>query len=146
MSFANPPPEVLRAMLARARTIAVVGFSPQPGRPSHGIAAALQSAGYRIVPVRPGIASGLGERAYARLSDVPDARATIDLVDVFRAPEHVEPIVDECLALGLAQLWLQDGIVNEPAAARAVAAGMTVVMDRCIWRDYRRLGVAAERA
>jgi len=82
--------------------------------------------------VRPKVESVLGEKAYGSLAEVPER---IDLVDVFRSPEHVGPIVDECLRLGLKRLWLQDGVVNEAAAAKASAAGMTVVMDRCIWRD-----------
>jgi predicted CoA-binding protein len=82
------------------------------------------------------VESVLGEKAYARLEDVPEK---IDLVDVFRAPEHVEPIVDSCLALGIKHLWLQDGVVNEAAARRARAAGIEVVMDRCVYRDYVRL-------
>ena len=123
-------------MLREVKTIAVVGLSPNPDRPAYRIARALQGLGYRIVPVRPKVAEVLGEKAYGSLSDVP---GKVDLVDVFRAAEHVGPIVDECLRLGLKRLWLQDGIVNEEAAARARAGGMAVVMDRCIWRDYRAL-------
>jgi uncharacterized protein len=139
MAFSNPSTEELRALLKAVRTIAVVGFSFNASRPSHRIARAMQAAGYRIVPVRPGLAEGLGERAYARLADVPAAAETIDLVNVFRAAEHVPQVVDECVSLGLRRIWLQDGIVNEAAAARALASGMQVVMDRCIWRDYRAL-------
>lgn len=134
MSFNNPPVEEICALLRRAKTIAVVGFSPRTHRPSYGVAAALQRFGYRVIPVRPGISEGLGEKAYPRLSMLPEAP---DIVDVFRASEHVSAIVDECLALGFKTIWLQDGVIDEEAAARAVAGGMTVVMDRCIYRDYR---------
>ena len=136
MSFQNPQPEQIRDMLKRVKTIAVVGFSPDPGRPSHNIARMMKRFGYRIVPVRPGLAEGLGERAYPDLASVPDP---VDLVDVFRASEHVGAIVDECLRLGHKAIWLQDGVIDEAAAQRAVAGGMTVVMDRCILRDYTRL-------
>ncbi len=136
MSFANPPAEEIRALLGRVKTIAVVGLSPKPERPSHGVAKALQGFGYRIVPVRPASAEVLGEKAYAVLRDVPPP---IDLVDVFRAAEHLDALVDDCLALGIPAIWIQEGIVNEAAAQRARDAGMTVVMDRCIYKDYMAL-------
>ncbi len=97
--------------------------------------------GYRIIPVRPGIASGLGETAYPDLAAIPDAARVVDLVDVFRAADQVMPVVDACIALGLKRLWLQDGVVNEAAAARACAAGIEVVMDDCTWRAWSTLGV-----
>ncbi len=136
MSFTNPDAEHIRAMLTGVKTIAVVGFSPRPGRPSNNIARAMQRYGFRIIPVRPAISEGLGEKAYRELSAVPDP---IDLVNVFRAGEFIPAIVDECLRLGLKKIWMQEGAVNEEAAARAVAGGMTAVMDRCILRDYTRL-------
>ncbi len=136
VSFENPGPDAIRALLKRVKTIAVVGFSPKPGRPSHNIARQLQRFGFRIIPVRPGIAEGLGEKAYPNLPAVPDP---IDLVDVFRAAEHVPALVDDCIRIGVKNLWLQDGIVNDEAAEKARAAGITVVMDRCIMRDYTRL-------
>jgi predicted CoA-binding protein len=136
MPFANPSPDEIRALLARVKTIAVVGLSPRPDRPSHTVARALQRFGYRIVPVRPALTEVLGEPAYARLTDIPFA---VDLVDVFRAPEHVPAIVEEALAIGAPAIWLQDGVVQEAAAERARAAGLTVVMDRCIYRDYMTL-------
>ena len=136
MTFQNPQPEQIRDLLKRVKTIAVVGFSPDPGRPSHNIGRMMKRFGYRIVPVRPGLAEGLGERAYPDLASVPDP---VDLVDVFRASEHVGAIVDECLRLGHKAIWLQDGVIDAAAAQRAVAGGMTVVMDRCILRDYTRL-------
>lgn len=139
MSFINPDAEHIREMLTGVKTIAVVGFSPRPGRPSNNISRAMQRYGFRIIPVRPAISEGLGEKAYRDLSAVPDA---IDLVNVFRAGEFIPAIVDECLRLGLKKIWMQEGAVNEEAAERAVAGGMTVVMDRCILRDYTRLMTA----
>jgi len=138
--FRNPANEEIRDLLARTRTVAVVGLSPRPERPSHRIARRLQSWGYRVIPVRPAVSEVLGEKAYPRLADVPHR---IDLVDVFRAAEQVGPIVEQCIALGLRAIWIQEGIVNEPAAERARAAGMLAVMDRCISVEYRRLMVPA---
>jgi predicted CoA-binding protein len=136
MSFENPPAVEIRALLERVKTIAVVGLSPKADRPSHRIARRLQGWGYRVIPVRPAVAEVLGERAYARLGDLP---VKPDLVNVFRAAEEIGPLVDECIALGLPAIWIQEGIVNDEAAARAQAAGMRVVMDRCIAVEYRRL-------
>ena len=136
MSFQNPDDAARCALIRGSKRIAVVGLSPNPARPSHGVARALQGFGFDVIPVRPGVSEVLGEKAYARLADVP---GHIDLVDVFRTPSAVDAIVDECLALGLKAIWLQDGVVNEAAAARAQAGGMTVVMDRCIYRDYVRI-------
>ena len=130
--FRNPSDDDIKALLARVRTIAVVGLSPRPSRPSHLVASNLQRFGYRIIPIRPAVAAVLGEKAYANLHEVcraasgilPPATlahpcaAKIDMVDVFRAPEHVDAIVDECIALGIKAIWLQDGVVNEPAAAK----------------------------
>ena len=123
-------------MLRSIRTIAVVGLSPNPERPSFRVARAMQGQGYRIVPVRPLVREVLGEPAYADLESIP---FKVDMVDVFRASEHVPAIVESCIALGVQRLWLQDGVVHEEAAQRARAAGMTVVMDRCMWRDYSQL-------
>ncbi|MBK6743717.1 MAG: CoA-binding protein [Hydrogenophilales bacterium] len=133
MAFANPGADEIRGLLERVKTIAVVGLSPKSDRPSHGVAKALQRWGYRIVPVRPATAEVLGEKAYASLKDIP---FPVDLVDVFRAAEHIPEVVEECLAIGAPALWIQEDIVNEPAAEKARAAGMTVVMDRCIYKDY----------
>jgi predicted CoA-binding protein len=139
--FANPPDDAVRACLERAHTIAVVGLSPRPERPSHRIARRLQQWGYRVIPVRPAIAEVLGEKAYARLTDVPER---IDLVDVFRTAAAIGPVVDECIALQIPAIWIQEGIVNVAAAERARAAGLFVVMDRCIAVEYRRLMVAPQ--
>lgn len=135
-SSPNPSDEEIRQLLLRVRAIAVVGLSPRMSRPSHGVAAQMQRFNYRIIPVRPAVESVLGEKAYASLREVPDK---FDLVNVFRAPEYVNKIVEECIALGVPAIWLQDGVVNVPAAERARQAGLTVVMDRCVYREYLRL-------
>jgi len=137
--FVNPSDEQIRDRLERVRTIAVVGLSPRPDRPSHGIARRLQKWGYRVIPIRPAVREVLGEKAYARLADVPEK---IDLVNVFRAAKQVAPIVEQCIALRIPALWIQQGIVHEAAAAAARRAGLFVVMDRCIAVDYRRLMTA----
>lgn len=132
MNFTNPGSHEICRIMRSIRNIAVVGLSANQDRPSFRVAAAMQGLGYRIIPVRPKVTEVLGEPAYPDLASVPQQ---IDLVDVFRAPEHVPGIVDDCIALGVKYLWLQDGVVNEEAAQRAKAAGIIVVMDRCIWRD-----------
>lgn len=132
--FQNPSAQERCELLKRVRHIAVVGLSPNPARPSHGVARAMQGFGYNIIPVHPAVSEVLGVKAYPRLADVPPP---IDLVNVFRRAEHLDEIVDECLRLKLKALWIQEGIINEGAVERARAAGMTVVMDRCIYRDYK---------
>jgi len=134
--FRNPDDEQIRTLLARAKNIAVLGCSPNPDRPSHRIARRLQQWGYRMIPVRPGVAQVLGEKAYARLADVP---LEIDLVDVFRAAKDAPGIVEQCIALGLKAVWFQQGIRSEAAAERARAARITIVMDRCISSEHLRL-------
>lgn len=134
--FENPSDEARRALLQRVKTIAVAGLSPKPGRPSYFVAKAMQDFGYDIIPVRPAVAEVLGKKAYASLADVP---GPIDLVDVFRAAEYIEAIVDECIALKVPAIWIQEGIVNVEAAKRAQEAGIMVVMDRCIYKDYVEL-------
>jgi len=143
MAFVNPSLEDIRALLERIQIIAVVGLSPKTDRPSFKVAAAMQRFGYRIIPVRPKVSEVLGEKAYADLASVP---GPIDLVDVFRAPEYVDEIIDACIAAKVPAVWLQDGVVNESAAARARAAGLFVVMDRCVFRDYVQLFGAAPRS
>ncbi|MBI3901705.1 MAG: CoA-binding protein [Nitrosomonadales bacterium] len=140
MNFANPSLEEICRMLRGIHTIAVVGLSDNPARPSYRVAQAMQQHGYRIVPVRPLVQEVLGERAYPDLENLP---FKVDMVDVFRASEHVPAIVDSCIALGVPRLWLQDGVVHEKAAQRARDAGITVVMDRCMWRDFSRLCTGA---
>ena len=135
--FENPSPQAIAALLRSVRTVAVVGLSPNPSRPSHRVARAMQDFGWRIVPVRPIVSEVLGEPAFASLDDIPLAlRQTVDLVDVFLAPQRVGEVVDRCIALGLPAVWLQDGVIDEAAAQRARDAGLTVVMNRCVWRDY----------
>ena len=133
MAFNNPPLNEIKALLARVKTIAVVGLSPKPTRPSFIVARAMQGFGYRTIPVRPAVNEVLGEQAYPSLADVPNP---IDLVDAFLAAEHLDGLVDECIRLKLPALWIQEGIVNLAAAERARAAGLFVVMDRCIYKDY----------
>ena len=136
MPFANPSPDEICRTLRSIRTIAVVGLSPNPARPSFQVARAMQSHGYRIVPVRPLVEEVLGETAYANLESLP---FKVDMVDVFRASQYVPAIVESCIKLGVPRLWLQLGVVDEEAAQRAQAAGITVIMDRCMWRDYMQL-------
>ena len=143
MAFANPSLEEIRTLLKRVRTIAVVGLSPKTDRPSYRVASALQSFGYRILPVRPMAKEILGEKVYPDLLSVPEH---IDLVDVFRAPEQVDEVIDACIALQLPAVWLQDGVVNEAAAQRARDAGLMVIMDRCVYRDYVQWFGAAPRS
>jgi predicted CoA-binding protein len=132
--FQNPSPEQCCAMLKRVKNIAVVGLSPNLARPSYGVSKSMQGFGFRVIPVHPAAKEILGEKVYPSLALVPEP---IDLVNVFRNAEFIDGVVDECLKLGLKTIWIQEGIVNEPAAQRALAGGMTVVMDRCIYRDYR---------
>jgi len=136
MPFSNPGTEEIRQLLREVHTIAIVGLSPNESRPSFGVARGLQSKGYRIIPVRPLVDKVLGEKAYPDLESLPDLP---DIVDVFRAPAHVPAIVDSCIRLGIKRLWLQDGVVHEEAAQKAQAAGITVVMNRCMWRDCAQL-------
>jgi uncharacterized protein len=142
MTFRNPDRDAIRDLLARARTLAVVGLSDDPGRPSYGVTRSMVGYGYRILPVNPTLASWEGLPAYASLDDAVSALAPgerIDIVNVFRRPAQVGRVVDDCLRLGLPALWLQTGVINEDAAARAAAAGMEVVMDRCIYVDRASL-------
>lgn len=135
MRFQNPTPEDIAALLKQVKTIAVVGLSPKPDRPSYGVSQAMQRFGYRIVPVRPAVESVLGEKAYARLADIP---FPVDLVNVFRESAAIPGVVDEVLAIGAPAIWVQEGIYHAEAAEKALAAGLTVVMDRCIYKDYMR--------
>ncbi|MBI4516636.1 MAG: CoA-binding protein [Deltaproteobacteria bacterium] len=134
--FTNPPDDVIRALLSRRLTIAVVGCSPDPKRDSYRIAQLLLERGHRVLPVNPNAHEILGQWAYPDLRALP---RPIDLVDVFRRSEHVGPIVDDAIAIGAAALWLQLGVIDEAAAARARRAGLTVIMDRCPAIEYQRL-------
>src|SRR5579859_1855745 len=131
----NNASDPIGELLKRAKTIAVVGLSDSPLRPSHGVAAYMQSQGYRIIPVNPTIKGALGEKAVGSLSDI---REKIDIVDVFRRPEGVPEVVDEAIKLGVPAIWLQEGVIHEDAAAKARQAGMFVVMDKCILKEHRR--------
>jgi hypothetical protein len=123
-------------LLSAAKTIAVVGLSDKPWRPSFGVSAYMQKQGYRIIPVNPNITESLGEKAYKRLEDVPDK---IDIVNIFRQPGHVGPIVDAAIRLGARCVWMQEGVDDAAAARRAEAAGVSVVENRCILKYHRRL-------
>jgi predicted CoA-binding protein len=136
MSFTNPSAEEICKLLREVHTIAVVGLSSNAARPSFRVAQALQNFGYRVLPVRPLLTEVLGEKAYPDLESLPEVP---DIVEVFRAPEHVPAIVESCIKLGIKKLWLQDGVVHEEAALRARQAGITVVMDRCMFRDHTQL-------
>jgi predicted CoA-binding protein len=140
--FVNPPAAEVTRVLRSARIIAVVGLSADPTRPSHGVARALQRFGYRIIPVTPSAETVLGEVAVPGLERLPEVLASdekVDIVDVFRRPEHVADIVGTCIRLGLPALWLQDGVIDQVAAERAVRAGIFTVMDRCLFRDRAAL-------
>jgi len=123
-------------ILAAAHTIAVVGLSARRFRPSYGVAEYMQRAGYRIIPVNPTVTEVLGEKCYPSLDAVPEP---IDIVDIFRRSEHVPEIVEAAIRKGAKTIWMQEGVVHEEAARRAESAGLTVVMDRCILKDHRRL-------
>ena len=125
-------PEILKS----SRTIAVVGLSSNPMRPSNGVAAYLQRAGYRVIPINPNESEVLGEKCYARLEDVPEK---IDMVDIFRRPECVPEIVESAIRVGAKTVWMQEGVVNQQAAERARSAGLEVVMDRCTLKEHRKL-------
>jgi uncharacterized protein len=140
--FVNPSTGEIGELLRGARTIAVVGLSPDRTRPSHGVARALQRFGYRIIPVNPAAESILGEPAVAsleQLAEVLGSDEQVDIVDVFRRPIHVAAIVTDCIRLKLPALWLQEGVVDEGAAARAVRAGIFTVMDRCLFKQRAAL-------
>jgi uncharacterized protein len=124
----------IAALLKKSKTIAVVGLSDSPLRPSYGVAAYMQSHGYRIIPVNPTIKGALGEKAVASLSEI---REPVDIVDVFRRSEFVAEVVDEAIKLKLPAIWLQEDVIDEQAAERARKAGMFVVMDRCILKEHR---------
>jgi predicted CoA-binding protein len=124
----------IHQVLQQSKTIAVVGLSDNPLRPSHGVAAYLQSQGYRIIPVNPQIREALGEKAYASLLDVPEK---IDIVDIFRRPEFVEEVVDQAIQLKIPAVWMQEEVIHERAAEKARKVGIFVVMDRCILLEHR---------
>lgn len=122
-------------LLRKSRVIAVVGLSSKRFRPSYGVAEYMQKAGYRIIPVNPNEAEVLGEKAYARLEDIAEQ---VDIVDIFRRSEFVMPVVEDAIRMGATAIWMQEGVVDEEAAEKARAAGLTVVMDRCILKEHSR--------
>jgi predicted CoA-binding protein len=128
-------PETIKRILDECRTIAVVGLSSKSTRPSHGVAAYMQRHSYRVIPVNPNEREVLGEKAYGSLSDVAEK---IDLVDVFRRPEEAGAAVDEGIAIGAKAVWLQEGVIDDAAAQRALDAGLLVVMDRCWLKEHAR--------
>jgi uncharacterized protein len=128
--------EELHQILETAHTIAVVGLSDKPDRPSNRIPAYLQSQGYRIIPVNPKLSEALGEKAYSSLREIP---VPVDVVEIFRRAQEVLPIVEDAIAIGAKVVWMQTGIINEEAAARAEAAGLTVVMDTCMGATHQLL-------
>ena len=127
-------------LLRSAHTIAVVGLSSKRFRPSFGVAEYMQSAGYRIIPVNPYETEVLGEKAYAELESIPER---VDIVDIFRRSEFVPEIIEAAIRMGARAVWMQEGVAHEEAAARARAAGLTVVMDRCILKEHRRMLVSS---
>lgn len=140
--FQNPSRDEIAALLRSAKTVAVVGLSSNPARPSFGVARSLQRFGYRVIPVNPTETEVLGERAIGSLGELESvlgAGVKPDIVDVFRRPEQVAAIVEDCIRLGVPALWLQEGVVDDAAAERARAAGIFVVMDRCLYKDRAAL-------
>jgi len=126
--------DAIADLLKRCKTIAVVGLSNSPLRPSHGVSAYMQTNGYRIIPVNPKIKGALGEKAYASLLDVPEK---IDIVNIFRRPEFVEEAVDQAIRLKVPVIWMQEEVINEQAAEKARKAGIFVIMDRCILKEHK---------
>lgn len=131
-----PQSDPIADLLKRSKTIAVVGLSDNPLRPSYGVSAYMQSHGYRIIPVNPRIEECLGERSYATLLGIPKDVPKIDIVNIFRRPEYVEAIVDQAIQLKVSAIWMQEDVVHEKAAEKALAAGILVVMDRCILKEH----------
>ncbi len=140
---ANPSDDELRRLLTEATTVAMVGASSSPEKSSHGIMRKLQSVGYRVIPVNPKETEVLGEKAYARLEDIPEH---VDIVDVFRRAEDTPPIAGAAVAIGARALWLQSGISNDETAALAAAGGLVVVMDACIGVMHSMLRIAKKPA
>ena len=130
--------EEIKDVLQRCKTVAVVGISPKENRPSYGVAAYLKSKGYRIIPVRPDGDEILGEKVYHSLMEIPRG-IEIEVVDIFRKSEDVPPVVEEAIRRGTKVVWMQEGIINQEARAKAEKAGLKVVMDRCMKKEHQRL-------
>ena len=134
--FSNPADTELKELLKNAKRIAIVGLSPKADRPSHNVGKYLKDQGYEIIPVNPVYPEVLGEKSYPDLKSIP---GKVDIVDVFRKPEAVMPVADEAIDIGAGSIWFQQGVINEQAAEKAGAGGLTVVMDLCIYREHLRL-------
>jgi len=130
----SPQPDPIADLLKHSKTIAVVGLSNSPLRPSHGVSAYMQTNGYHIIPVNPEIKGALGEKAYASLLDVPEK---IDIVNIFRRPEFVDEVVDQAIQLKVPAIWMQEEVINEKAAEKARKAGIFVIMDHCILKEHK---------
>jgi predicted CoA-binding protein len=130
----RPETDAIRELLRRSKTIAVVGLSDSPMRPSYGVSAYMQSHGYKIIPVNPLINESLGEKAYPSLAEVPEK---IDIVNIFRRSEYVEAIVDEAIEMKVPAVWMQEGVINQKAAEKAEKAGIFVAMDLCILKEHQ---------
>jgi uncharacterized protein len=143
LPYTPPSDDALRAILTRSRTVAIVGASSKRDRPSYEVMKILMGAGFRVIPVSPKESSILGRPAYATLADIPER---VDIVDVFRRSDETPAIADEAVRIGAKVLWLQLGISNDDAAARAAAGGLDVVMDKCIGQTTLRLGIKAPRS
>ncbi len=122
-------------LLNKSRVIAVVGLSNKRARPSYGVAEYMQHQGYRIIPVNPNVSEVLGEKCYARLEDIPEH---VDIVDIFRRSELVAPVVESAIRIGASAVWMQEGVIDQVAARKAKAAGLAVVVDRCILKEHQR--------
>lgn len=129
--------EIIRKILTTAKRIAVVGLSPDEGRPSHGVARYLMEKGYEILPVNPNCKEVFGKRCYKNLLEVP---GKVDVVDIFRRSDAVPPIVEEAIQIKAKAIWMQEGVINEEAAQKARNAGMDVVVDRCMLKEHRKIG------
>ncbi|MBD3234697.1 MAG: CoA-binding protein [candidate division Zixibacteria bacterium] len=134
--FSNPKDEQIKDLLQKVKNIAVVGLSPKQERPSNGVANYLKSQGYNIIPVNPGHSEILGEKSFPDLKSIP---VEVDIVDVFRKPDTVMPIVEEALEINPKAIWFQEGVINEEAAQKAQDGGLMVVMDRCMLKEYKKL-------
>lgn len=132
----NPSPEEIKGIIEKSTVIAMVGLSPKPERASNEVATYLQSKGYKIIPVNPEYDQILGEKSYPALADIPEK---VDIVDIFRRPEQVGPVIDEAIKIGAKVVWMQLGIRNDPEAEKVLRAGYTVVQDRCIYREHKAL-------
>jgi predicted CoA-binding protein len=142
VAFQNPSPDQIKAFLLKIRTIAIVGLSRDPDRPSYSVAMYLQSNGYKIIPIRPEGGEILGEKVYERLEDVP---YPIDCVDHFRRASLIGPHIDQAVAMKMPAVWMQETVIDEDAALRAQKAGLFVVMDRCMLKEHRKAGLSNSR-